>query len=79
MVPPPFIQMPHHLLVHLLDQHIQHLTQHPLHVLDKPKHPHDLNLTLEHLWHGDGHHMLTLVTQQANQWNTLSRSWPLSP
>ena len=58
---------------------VSQLSLNPTHLLDMPKHPHDLNLTLEHLWHGDGHHMLTLSPKASNLWNNMSWSLPFLP
>ena len=44
-------------IVHYLSPLVQHLSLNLLHLLDKLKHPHDLNLTLEQPRHNHVHPM----------------------
>ena len=66
-------------LVHYLSPLVRHLSLSLLHLLDKLKHLHDLNLALEQPRHGHGHHMLTLFPKASNPWNNMSWSSHVSP
>ena len=66
-------------LVHYLSPLVQHLSLDLLHLLDKLKLPHDLNLTLEQPRHGHGHHMPTLFPKAMNPCNIRSWSSHVSP
>ena len=66
-------------LVHYLSPLVHHLSLDLLHLLDKIKLPHDLNLTLEQPRHGHGHHMANLSSSAMNLWITVSWNIHLSP